>query len=54
MQQGPIVSVRFALDDSALMDVGTAGLADLPAGSIDALLGTIDNLAGTIDALAAT
>lgn len=50
-QQGKVASVRFSLDDDALMQVGTGGLTDLPDGAIDKLTGTIDALAGTIDAL---
>lgn len=50
-QQGKVSSVAFSLGDDATMQVGTAGLIEIPPGSIDALDGTIDGLVGTIDNL---
>lgn len=50
-QQGKVSSVTFDLGDAATMQVGTAGLVEIPPGVIDALDGTIDGLVGTIDNL---
>lgn len=49
--RGKISSVRFALDDSSLMEVGTRGLIDILPGSWDAGPNTVtwDNVAGTWD-----
>ena len=49
-QIGTLTKVTWRLEDG-LMDLGSAGLRDTPAGAIDLLVGTIDSLTGTINAL---
>jgi hypothetical protein len=52
--RGKVSSVRFGLGDDALMEVGTRGLIDIPAGSWDAGPPTVtwDTVTGTWDTFA--